>query len=639
MAACGSSWQDERTLDLLRTLLVDPVDRSRLIVRRGDDGRAAHLRGYSGTYDVTGGIPDLRPSAADLRRLLGTDRHDAWAVLQHEAEASYVERVEGHFSTSSWKPAADLAETLRDTDDGRWLDAGCGLLSRPAYLKEIGNKDIVGVDPMGIPARREFPFARALADRLPFRNGVFDGVVLPSSLDHAIAPRAALAEARRTLRSGGTLVVLETLRPDDETYRRWRAAAVANPARYNRWHHWAFVEDDLRRLVASAGFCLTSFERAPSDPREAIVVARRSTSLVGRLSRAMSARRADPRDRRSASYTPESSVTIVPSHLQRLATNWRDETNFPVAEHPSAADYARKMTKRPLSYFVQRIENLGLSGGSVLDAGCGTGTWSFALRATFDIVHGTDYVEDRTLVAEHIALSNGVQGTYFRPGDVMDLPYDDASFDTVFCFGVIIVPQTRLETALREFFRVTRAGGTVHLCLNAIGWAHYLASAEVDSRRELGRNGIYVAVRDRELGPVLPELRDAKPAEIMDNDVGAKVERFAASLSGPAQEAVLRALEAILAGCGAHQLGHLAEELTGLAAGTQREFNPPGPHPRVYEPEEARHIAEATGFTEFRWAPEGQLVVRDPPHDVVSIYKPDFGGRTAVWECLLTKPG
>ncbi len=279
----GGPWQDEQTLDWLRALLVDPVDRSELVAAHDGDGRVVGLRGHGGTYDLVGGIPDLRPSAAELRRLLGTGRHDAWASLQQEAETSYATRTEGHFSTPSWKPATDLAQALLVADDGRWLDAGCGLLARPAYLEGIGHKEVVGVDPMGIPARREFPFARALADRLPFRDGSFDGVVLPSSLDHAIDPQAALAEARRTLRRRGTLVVLETLRSDDAAYRRWQSSAVAGPARYNRWHHWAFTEDSLRGTLREAGFRVSSFERASSDHREAIIVAQPSNLLAARL--------------------------------------------------------------------------------------------------------------------------------------------------------------------------------------------------------------------------------------------------------------------------------------------------------------------------------------------------------------------
>lgn len=51
------------------------------------------------------------------------------------------------------------------------------------------------------------PDVAADAHRLPFRDGVFDVVVLAEILEHLTRPEAAVAEVRRVLRPGGRAVV------------------------------------------------------------------------------------------------------------------------------------------------------------------------------------------------------------------------------------------------------------------------------------------------------------------------------------------------------------------------------------------------------------------------------------------------
>lgn len=63
--------------------------------------------------------------------------------------------------------------------------------------------------------------------RLPYDDEAFDTVTLDSVLSHASSPRGALAEAARTLRPGGVLLVIET--------RRDESARAVTTRRLDNW--------------------------------------------------------------------------------------------------------------------------------------------------------------------------------------------------------------------------------------------------------------------------------------------------------------------------------------------------------------------------------------------------------------------
>jgi SAM-dependent methyltransferase len=94
---------------------------------------------------------------------------------------------------------------------GPLLDAGCGtggLLKRLA-----GRRDAVGLDFMPSAARRAaqksgFPVTAGDTNRLPFPDASFGAAVSIDVICHAgVDPALALAELRRVLRPGGTLIL------------------------------------------------------------------------------------------------------------------------------------------------------------------------------------------------------------------------------------------------------------------------------------------------------------------------------------------------------------------------------------------------------------------------------------------------
>ncbi len=89
---------------------------------------------------------------------------------------------------------------------GRVVDVGCGIGDMVRY-----RRGTVGVDVN--PKAVAFCQSQGLAvelmqpDQLPFPDAAFEGAVLDNVLEHLESPVALLAEARRVLMPGGTLVV------------------------------------------------------------------------------------------------------------------------------------------------------------------------------------------------------------------------------------------------------------------------------------------------------------------------------------------------------------------------------------------------------------------------------------------------
>ena len=106
------------------------------------------------------------------------------------------------------------------------------------------------------------------------------------------------------------------------------------------------------------------------------------------------------------------------------------------------------------------IERLALAPGTrVLDVACGSGNLSLPAARAGAIVTGLDIAPNLIETARRRALAEGLQIT-FDEGDAEQLPYADASFDTVVTmFGAMFAP--RPERVAAELLRVCRPGGHV----------------------------------------------------------------------------------------------------------------------------------------------------------------------------------
>lgn len=159
---------------------------------------------------------------------------------------------------------------LAGREAGRVLDLGCGTGALLPLLGAwgAGVRRYTGVDlspemlrvAAGKATAAGFPagFAAASADALPFREAAFDTVLSASSLHYWARPEAALAEARRVLRPGGRLLLVD-----------WSQGPAAmrlldawlRVRSLGRSHHRVLTAAEARALLGGAGFRVDAVER------------------------------------------------------------------------------------------------------------------------------------------------------------------------------------------------------------------------------------------------------------------------------------------------------------------------------------------------------------------------------------------
>lgn len=138
------------------------------------------------------------------------------------------------------------------------------------------------------------------------------------------------------------------------------------------------------------------------------------------------------------------------THTEESFAAWLRATHSPA--------HARRTAERNAAFFLPHLR----PGMRLLDAGCGPGSITLGLAAAIapgDAI-GLDASAESIAAATALAEAGGVANVRFERGDLMSLPYDDASFDAAFVHAVLQHLPEPLA-ALRELRRVLRPGGVI----------------------------------------------------------------------------------------------------------------------------------------------------------------------------------
>ncbi len=184
-------------------------------VRAGLECRACRA-----AYEVRGGIPDLTPWSGGRP----DPEWDHWRDKLDRLQQWRRETWDGSASAAERQSLADaLAEEFfrfaRVPEGGVVLEVGCGDGGLRRFLPR---RRYWGIDPLlgepGAPRPRPDEggpgvFLRGVGERLPLAPGTVETVLLCETMDHCLDARQVLREARRVLRPGGLLAVMQSVEP------------------------------------------------------------------------------------------------------------------------------------------------------------------------------------------------------------------------------------------------------------------------------------------------------------------------------------------------------------------------------------------------------------------------------------------
>lgn len=136
-------------------------------------------------------------------------------------------------------------------------------------------------------------------------------------------------------------------------------------------------------------------------------------------------------------------------------------------------EFCHRVYEKGLDPYIKRLRQYGfINLEKILDAGCGFGQWSLALAQLNKEVYSCDADVKRVEFLKNISVENKLNHIYSRQACIDNLPYENDSFDAVFCYGVIFL--TPWKKSLSELVRVLKPKGKLYVNANGLGWYKHL---------------------------------------------------------------------------------------------------------------------------------------------------------------------
>lgn len=124
----------------------------------------------------------------------------------------------------SWRQNMVSALRLESVENPLVLDVAAGTGTSSAAIAKSGYRVIAsdfsaGMMQEGIKRQPQIPFVGADATKLPFKDNIFDAAVVSFGLRNVNQPKQALAQMKRVVKPGGTVVVCEFSTPTNPLFR------------------------------------------------------------------------------------------------------------------------------------------------------------------------------------------------------------------------------------------------------------------------------------------------------------------------------------------------------------------------------------------------------------------------------------
>ena len=202
------------------------------------------------------------------------------AAQQDERRLTQVLATRRSRSEEFFRAGAAQWDQLRDDLFGRrfFLPALFGLLDGDAVVADLGCGtgqvafalapyvgQVIGIDASNAMLRaagkrlasyKNVELRSGTLEALPLDDGALDAAIMALVLHHVADPGLAVAEAARTLKPGGRIVIVDMLPHDRDEYR------------VEMGHLWlGFAEQDILQALRGAGFDRARFHALPADPK------------------------------------------------------------------------------------------------------------------------------------------------------------------------------------------------------------------------------------------------------------------------------------------------------------------------------------------------------------------------------------